>query len=325
MPKRDTIIFIFLLIIGAGLVAYSISKISPPLSMVESAHATQLSELTERHLTDQSISFFFKAKYNNLGQVGIRFHNNYRINPGYVNFKIRNRSSEKWLYENQYKVDQFQPDQIFPFGFPLISDSEDEDYEVEIAGSINETDKTISFSIYEPVIVSRYEFRSSYLLDNPQFIPTYIQEKLVYYLGPIAVIKLLSLSFLPATIFLTLTRSKKNTTFIILVLAANIIDTVTQNHSFRLNLMVYSSYLTIILVAGLLLNGRSQKTLTYLGISWLTIVVLYLTYHVQSISSKVPVVEGIINDAIVKATNYLYLIFLTVLITNFILPKKTQK
>ena len=78
------------------------------------------------------ISGNFHSLYNNLGLVSVRFFNNNRDSDDTLLFRIKELGHEGWYYEAKYKTDQFQPHELFPFGFPPITDSDNKYYVFEI-------------------------------------------------------------------------------------------------------------------------------------------------------------------------------------------------
>jgi len=60
----------------------------------------------------------FKTKNDRLGIVSVLFNTHNKINDDYLQFSIKEKDGVDWYYSNKYKVDQFQNNQYFPFGFP---------------------------------------------------------------------------------------------------------------------------------------------------------------------------------------------------------------
>ena len=74
-------------------------------------------------LAGEKVSGEFTAMSDFIGIVSVRFNTYARINNDILTFRIKEKGDKKWYYENIYKVDQFQPNQLFPFGFPPIQNS----------------------------------------------------------------------------------------------------------------------------------------------------------------------------------------------------------
>jgi hypothetical protein len=108
----------------------------------------------------------FKAEYNYLGIVAVRFNTFSKINDDYLLFRIKEKGSNKWYYENKYKVDQFQNNQLFPFGFPVISDSMGKTYVFEIESLYGESKNAVAISSIEPVFVTKYQYPRTEIVGN---------------------------------------------------------------------------------------------------------------------------------------------------------------
>lgn len=74
----------------------------------------------------------YHSEYPNLGIISVRFHNQFRDSDDTLVFRLKEENSENWIYEAKYKTDQFLPGKLFPFGFPIIKDSEDKTYQFEL-------------------------------------------------------------------------------------------------------------------------------------------------------------------------------------------------
>lgn len=100
----------------------------------------------------------FKATENYLGIIGFRFWTFYRLNDDYMIFRIREKKSLDWYYQNKYKADQFQPDQYFTFGFPAIIDSKNKTYIFEIESFQGRPGVAVRVSDLDPVFVAKYKY-----------------------------------------------------------------------------------------------------------------------------------------------------------------------
>ncbi len=123
----------------------------------------------------------FKAKYNHLGTIYIFFNIHNQNNDDYLQFKIKETDSDQWYYSYKYKVDQFQNNKYFPFGFPIINNSKNKEYQIEIE-SLSETKSNSVKIITEKFpFLSKYTFTKTYLLQNKWEIPTFIFNKIYSY------------------------------------------------------------------------------------------------------------------------------------------------
>ena len=77
----------------------------------------------------------FIAKDNHLGILYLRF-NDFEMDEDrfddLINFKIKEKNQKDWYYTNNYKIGLINKLSLFPFGFPVIGDSQNHTYVFEI-------------------------------------------------------------------------------------------------------------------------------------------------------------------------------------------------
>ena len=153
----------------------------------------------------------FIAENNHLGTVSIKFNTHNRINNDYLQFRIKKSDSNHWYYSNKYKVDYFQNNQYFSFGFPPINDSKDKKYQIEIESLAGVKGKSIQALMEDSPFLSKYSFPKAYLQQNKKEIQMFIFSKLKSYLGHIDLNVYLSLLIVSLLLFyiLRLIRIKK--------------------------------------------------------------------------------------------------------------------
>jgi hypothetical protein len=128
-------------------------------------------------LAGQKILGHFQASENNLGIVAVRFHTFGRINDDSVFFRIKELNSKDWYYQWTYKTDQFQPDDYFTFGFPIIKDSKDKNYIFELESISGTPGNAVALSQVEPLFIEKYKFdKSELILDKKNFYNFSIQK-----------------------------------------------------------------------------------------------------------------------------------------------------
>ncbi len=129
---------------------------------------------------DQSIKLDLNVNENYLGQVAVRFYNYDRINEDSVLFRIREKGSKSWYYEHIYKTDQFQPHHLFPFGFPVIHNSRDKQYQIEIISQSGKPDDAVTLSSHQPKVTSAHQYPKQELLSNPSLLIEFVVNKVKY-------------------------------------------------------------------------------------------------------------------------------------------------
>lgn len=123
----------------------------------------------------------FAALSDNLGIVAVRFHTFNKINADSVIFRLFDEDSGERIAEHQYKVDQFQPDDYFPFGFPIQKTSEGKKYVFEIESVHGTQEDAVAISPIEPVFLTKHKFSSTELLHNPLEMMYFLRKKIHTY------------------------------------------------------------------------------------------------------------------------------------------------
>lgn len=120
-----------------------------------------------------------EAKVNNLGGVGVRFYNFDKINDDVIIFRIKEKGNDEWYYRNEYKVDQFQPDQIFTFGFPILENSDGKIYEFEIESVNGSSQNAVGISRYVPRVTTKYKLARDQVFGSLELFVFFIWFKLL--------------------------------------------------------------------------------------------------------------------------------------------------
>ena len=192
----------FLLLTGANLllilgflVGFAIFQYSSPL--VYESHPKNFKAAKEIPLAENTIiSEEFRADSNNLGTVGIKLSVQEKIlgfneegeimeiippkeeeqeeaveealvlSPAEIIFRLKEKNAGEWFYESPYFFEQATPSHLFPFGFPIIEDSEGKTYLVEIEGRGEPNGETPGLYVFaaadragRPYLYSRYVYR----------------------------------------------------------------------------------------------------------------------------------------------------------------------
>jgi len=125
------------------------------------------------------VSGKFHSQYPNLGIITVPFHNQNRGSDDTLVFRLKEVGKSDWIYQANYKTDQIQPHQYFPFGFPIISDSVGKDYLFEIESLRGEADKTVSLENIEPAFIAKSTFSKGDFLKDPRKLSYFISGKLL--------------------------------------------------------------------------------------------------------------------------------------------------
>lgn len=139
----------------------AITKSGISLNTLEISHHSQdfITKPTSQLFQGQKIIGRFTAKDNNLGQLAVRFTSNYKQPSDHIIFRLKPENDDQWYYQAEYNTDQFQDNQLFPFGFPLIEQSKGQSYIFEIESLSGSTESgQIGISQENPPFTSRYTF-----------------------------------------------------------------------------------------------------------------------------------------------------------------------
>jgi hypothetical protein len=128
----------------------------------------------------KKINGVFESRENNLGILAIRFNTFIRINKDSLIFRIKEKNAKDWYYTGKYKVDQFQPNDFFTFGFPIIANSQNKSYIFQLESIKGERNDAVALSEIEPVALAKYQFTKAELLQNKAFLPVFIYKKIYY-------------------------------------------------------------------------------------------------------------------------------------------------
>lgn len=209
---------------------YPIYKNNPGFNIIAEQwdHNNLTGHKNSEILNGEKIVGKFTANNDYLGIVAVRFFNNNRINDDSVIFRIKEEGQD-WFYENTYKTDQFQPNDLFPFGFPILPHSNGKTYifEIESVGGI--PGNAISLSEKNPVFESRYQIPINIITENYKNATIFILKKAIYLLkipttqAYFVIYLVPSIFLLATTIYIKSSKLKQNTHAITISLVTLII------------------------------------------------------------------------------------------------------
>jgi len=174
------IAFILCICLFIGLFSYQILMSDRPITSLSqylstsSILNTKKLDLTKGVVAKGS----FIAKENYLGIINVRFDSK-KNNDDQMIFRIKEKGSSRWYYEQSYHAVQFVKLPLFPIGFPIIKDSQGKIYDIEIytkKGKIN----SVSLDSTYPGFVLRYFIPKTELLSNPKILFNYFLNKIYF-------------------------------------------------------------------------------------------------------------------------------------------------
>lgn len=158
--KRAVLITILLFLYGAVTFGLFMSKYEPSPSILISEHQNPFPKNTPL-LAGKKITFEIASPHDGLGIIAVRFQTYGRINDDVLSFRIKPKGASIWTYASNYKTDQFQDHELFPFGFPLEPFSEDGTYQIQLESLSGTESNHVSIDTINPVIVSKYHYPST--------------------------------------------------------------------------------------------------------------------------------------------------------------------
>lgn len=199
----------------------------------------------------------FEAKEPYLGILEVRLNKysgvNYTGNDRLI-FRIKQDDSNKWYYENIYPISEFEKSFILPFGFPVINDSKNKQYDFEIISLEGNGINSVKLSKQEPVVQSVYQFPKQEI-SSPKFFLQFIYIKSTF--------SLVNFDFLLSSVFYFIPFFF----YLIWLFVKNRINVVKR-------FMGYLAVLFIFLDSFLISGSHAGVILLFIGI-WIMAVFIY--------------------------------------------------
>jgi len=157
--------------------------------------------------SEVKISQELTSKYDNLGIVSLRFNTFKRSIDDTLIFRLKEKGAPVWYYTANYKTDQFQNHQLFPFGFPIIQDSKGKTFQIELESKSGSESSHVRIDPLLPVLTSKYQYK---FLNSKYFSQSMYKYLLIKFGNIVNIIALqysIILYFLPFLFFILLHSS----------------------------------------------------------------------------------------------------------------------
>lgn len=125
----------------------------------------------------------FHSQFTNLGIISLRFFNQNRDSDDTLLFRLKESGTDNWIYSAKYETNQFQPHKYFPFGFPVIHDSADKNYEFEIESLRGATGSGIIVEKISPYFIGKSAYPKSELVSNRNLLTYFLINKFTNVFG----------------------------------------------------------------------------------------------------------------------------------------------
>jgi len=179
------------------------------LSVLSKKHVTAFKPAGNRGLyAKQKISAVFTADSDYLGMVEVRINTFNRINQDFVIFRIKDTVSGKWWYENHYDTLQFNNDELYPFGFPIINNSKGKKYLVEIESTLGRAGNNVSISNNQPNLISKYKIPKAEIIKDTVSLFNFLKIKIVNSVKDNDLIFIFTIYSLPLLVYIFDLRKK---------------------------------------------------------------------------------------------------------------------
>jgi len=151
----------------------------------------------------------FHSKYTNLGIISLRFNNQNRDSKDTLLFRLKEQGQDRWYYEAKYETDQFLPHKHFPFGFPVIANSDGKDYEFQLESLRGATGSGILLDYQTPpVFTAKSSFPKAELYSDRKLFTYFFTNKLVNLFGDPEIRLNTFFFFLPLLLYLVFLLTK---------------------------------------------------------------------------------------------------------------------
>jgi hypothetical protein len=168
-----------LLLFGLGLSFYSVLKRGDNPGILNYYHSKEVFNnfTTEPLYKGEYVEAEINAKADNLGIVAVRFNTYSRNNTDELLFRIKEKNSNNWYYENTYDTGTFLDGEYFTFGFPRIKESNGKQYIFELYSLQGEEGDSVSLVDRKLQVETRYQYTKRELTRDKKNLIDFITKK----------------------------------------------------------------------------------------------------------------------------------------------------
>jgi SAM-dependent methyltransferase len=155
-------------------ISFSVLTYRHPTNAIRSSMVDQLYK-------GKKIAGSFTAKENHLGIVMLTFE--HFVKPDFVGedilaFRIREKGSPTWFYENSYRSGSLEHQLQYPFGFPVVEESKGKTYEFEIESLNGSARNAIQLNKRSPLLMTGYQFLKKDLMVSKKTLINFLLAKI---------------------------------------------------------------------------------------------------------------------------------------------------
>ncbi len=230
----------------------------------------------------------FRSKFTNLGIVSLRFYNQDRDSKDTLLFRLREIGQERWYYEAKYETDQFLPHKHFPFGFPVIANSNDRNYEFQIESLRGATGSGILVDYQTlSVFIAKSFYPKADLLSDRRLLTYFLTNKISNIFGDTEIRLNIFFFFLPLLLYLVflLTEGLSYQYLTLFALSFSFYDVfwLTKSYDFL--------YISLLLFWGLIIRRFrfESRIAAVFALSFLVMTPIMFTFGQQALAEKTAV------------------------------------
>lgn len=119
-------------------------------------------------------TFIIHSSQNNLGIITIKFNTYDRFNYDMLRFRIKEQHAQEWYFEETYSTRAFTSLNAYPFGFPILPNSQDKNYQIEIESLNGNKDSSVAIYPSRDHITASYQFEKKRLLQDQGYLLNFL-------------------------------------------------------------------------------------------------------------------------------------------------------
>lgn len=133
-------------------------------------------------LKGESVIGQFVSKDDNLGSIKIKFSPMNKVkyeDEDVIVFKIRFVNESNWFYQNKYKSGSIFENPEFPFGFPVVVNSKNKEFQFEITSLNGNRDNAVTISKNNLTLVTVHQYSRTEITENQMSVTNFLIKKLI--------------------------------------------------------------------------------------------------------------------------------------------------
>lgn len=316
LKKLVLLVFIPLILVGFWIIASLVLNNTFSFSVLTYGHEKSSIESHnfEKLLKGNKITGEFVAPDNYLGIVILKFNSYLKFDfasTDYLIFRIKEKNSNSWIYENAYRAEMLQNQLHFPFGFPVINESKNKHYVFEIESSGGTEKTAINLNKQVPSLMTGYQYPKQEILGSKMRTANFVMKKALVSFTQFNFILSSLIYLLPLFVYLLilngfLKRITNTITLSIIVFLLTIMDTfILREMNVGIFAILTISWIFLFRVTRVESSIFYKIAFAYIGI-WL----LCMVFRIESFNHKLNIwvyiffVLGAVHSVLEEKKNY---------------------